>query len=140
MTTAENEAIVRRYIDLGNQHDLDTQYNMVSADGIFHMITGDLDVSTARQVDDVFAIGFPDMAYEIIDLITQGDLGSCRVIVRGTNLGPMPEGPAAGKKIELNCSWWFRFAEGKIAEWWEFYDQLVVFRQLGLNPIEEENR
>ena len=56
------------------------------------------------------------MVYEIVELIAQGDAVSCRVIVRGTKLGPMQNGLTTGKKIELQCAWWFRIAERKITE------------------------
>ena len=134
MSSEESEALVRRYIDLGNQHDIDAQYDMVSADCIFHMVFGDLDVIKGRQFDDMFALEFPDLNSEIVELIAQRDLVSCRVIIRGTNLGTVPSGPATGKKIELHRSWWLRIAEGKIAEYWGFSDRLTFFQQLGVTP------
>jgi hypothetical protein len=45
MSVEQNEALVRRHIDLCNLHDLGAVYDTVSADCIFHMVAGDLDVS-----------------------------------------------------------------------------------------------
>jgi len=71
---------------------------------------------------------YPDIHIEIENILGEGDLVATRTLCTFTARGQRPG------SIKLAGSVLDRFAGGKIAETWEQYDRLDLYRQLGLIP------
>ena len=89
-----------------------------------------------REEDLEFAKGwrraFPDGAYTIEKLVAEGDLVAVYWTARGTNTGEGNSLPATGKTIDITGVTLLKIVDGLIVEEWNVYDQLGLYRQLGL--------
>jgi steroid delta-isomerase-like uncharacterized protein len=77
---------------------------------------------------------FPDMQITYEDVIAEGDRVAVRWSMIGTHRGEAYGIPATGKEVAFAGISIYRFAEGKIAELWQHWDEIGVRRQLGALP------
>ncbi|MBC6468370.1 ester cyclase [Actinomadura alba] len=79
---------------------------------------------------------FPDLEYEIEQVVAEGDTVALRMVMKGTHAGPLPGSglPGTGKSVEVPQMHLVRFADDKIAEHWALRDDLGMMRQLGVIP------
>lgn len=80
---------------------------------------------------------FPDAHTTFNQLIEEGDRVAFWGTYEGTQKGAMGPFPPSMKKIVLDVSGVFRIEGGKIAELWIIWDNMSVFTQLELKPIEQ---
>jgi steroid delta-isomerase-like uncharacterized protein len=76
--------------------------------------------------------GFPDLHYEIKDLIVTKEKVIARVIMTGTQTGSLFGIPPTGKKVVVNQINIEKIEHGKIAEHWRVTDELTMLKQLGV--------
>ena len=140
MSTEENRAIFRRYIE-----EVWNQTNLEVVDEIFdRYISHQPDGSVLeRGPEDVkrfvgeFRSAFPDLRLSIDDQIAEGDKVMIRETARGTHQGELRGLAPTGKEMEIKGIAIFRFSsQGKVVESWDSYDQLSLMRQ----SIEQELR
>ena len=65
-------------------------------------------------------------------MIAEGDKVAVCFTGKGTHDGAFRGIPATGKRYELSSMIVWRFVDGKIAEEWVFFNELDLYRQLGL--------
>jgi steroid delta-isomerase-like uncharacterized protein len=65
-------------------------------------------------------------------MIAEGDKVAVCSTAKGTQDGAFQGVPATGKRYELTSLTVWRFVDGKIAEEWVFFNELDLYRQLGL--------
>jgi steroid delta-isomerase-like uncharacterized protein len=75
---------------------------------------------------------FPDLTYEVEDVIAQGDRVAVRIVWRGMQTGEFMGYSPSGKRVTLNGIEWMRMGDGRIAEHWGVEDDLGMMQQLGL--------
>ena len=140
MAVPENEAAVRRQIELLDAGDTPGSAACFAEHGRNHGMEVSRD-----QVEVVLRsliAATPDAKTEILGMISDGDVVSCRTRTTGTHLGT-PElpfvcggvfaaGPPTGAAIELTAIHWYRMQAGQIVEHFANRDDLGVARQLGL--------
>ncbi|GAA2102147.1 ester cyclase [Actinomadura alba] len=76
----------------------------------------------------------PDYRGEILETLTEGDRGFLRARLTGTQEGTLMGLPGTGLSIEFNEMWFFRYADGKIAEMWQQGDYVGFMEQIGVMP------
>ncbi|GAA3965075.1 hypothetical protein GCM10022246_17700 [Pedobacter ginsengiterrae] len=76
--------------------------------------------------------GFPDLHYEIMDVIATNDRVVARVVMTGTNTDSLFGSPPTGKKIRVNQINIEKIENGRISEHWRVTEELELNRQLGL--------
>ncbi len=87
---------------------------------------------------------FPDQRHEIVEMVSDGEMVICRLIMRGTHLG-QPSLPIVlggllagveptGRRVEVEQIHMFRVRDGTITEHFAVRDDLGMGRQLGLLP------
>lgn len=141
MSTEDNKAIVRRFIEEGwNQGNVALFDELTAPNWIYH----DPSFPNVRTLEDYkrwtteTRSAFPDMYGTIEDMIAEGDQVVVRGTIRGTNTGdivtPMHI-PATGKQVTVSGMTIVRFAGGKGVEVWNLTDTLGIFQQLGLIPV-----
>ena len=141
MSTEDNKAIVRRFIEEGwNQGNVALFDELTAPNWIYH----DPSFPNVRTLEDYkrwtteTRSAFPDMYSTIEDMIAEGDQVVVRASLRGTNTGdivtPMHI-PATGKQVTVSGMTIVRFAGGKGVEVWNLTDTLGIFQQLGLIPV-----
>jgi ketosteroid isomerase-like protein len=90
-----------------------------------------------RAAIEVLSTAFPDYHLELRQAFGQGEWLAIRVHTTGTMTGPLTlsDGttvPPTGQPIEQDWAALVRFQGDRIAEFHEFYDQLLLMVQLGL--------
>lgn len=65
-------------------------------------------------------------------MIAEGDRVAVCFTATGTHDGVFQDVPATGKRYELSAMTVWRFTGGKIAEEWVFFNDLDLYRKLGL--------
>ncbi len=81
-----------------------------------------------------FREAFPDMAFEVLDIVEQGDRVATRGIFRGTHRGTFNGIPPTGKKVEVPWMDFWRAKNGKLVENWVRLDMMSMLTQLGVVP------
>jgi steroid delta-isomerase-like uncharacterized protein len=90
-----------------------------------------------KHVISTLRTAFPDLHFEVQELICEGDVVACRSTMTGTHQGPLRMGPLAalavsGTEIEVPHMHFFRYDEdGRITDLWHVWNTLVLARQLG---------
>jgi steroid delta-isomerase-like uncharacterized protein len=137
MSTEENKAIVRRFLEevvnKGNQTVAD---ELVASDFIDHNPLPGLSPTNEgfKQSFVIFRTAVPDLRYAIDDLIAEGDKVAVRWTATGTNKGEMFGMPATGRQVTVAGVDVFRLARGRLVELWLSWDQLGMMQQLGIIP------
>jgi steroid delta-isomerase-like uncharacterized protein len=90
-----------------------------------------------KEVIAVLRTAFPDLRFEIDEILADEPIVACRSTMTGThqgalNLGPMAALPITGAKVGVPHMHFFRYdAEGRVIDMWHAWDTLLLARQLG---------
>ncbi len=90
-----------------------------------------------KHVISTLRAAFPDLRFEVHELVCEGDIVACRSTMTGTHQGQLRIGPLAGlavsgAAIEVPHMHFFRYdAEGRITDLWHVWNTLALARQLG---------
>ena len=90
-----------------------------------------------KAIVALFRAAFPDLEWQIDDLIAEGDRVVARTTMRGTHRGEFFGIPATARTVEMAGIHILRIDGGKIAEHWGANDDLGLLRQLGAIPAPE---
>ena len=75
---------------------------------------------------------FPDLRFDLGDIVAEGDRVAVSWMMRGTQLGALGGRPPSGRPIEVRGMTIYYFTEGRIAGHRQVVDRLTVAQQLGL--------
>jgi predicted ester cyclase len=87
-----------------------------------------------RQLITMLRTAFPDLRFEIDDLIAEGDTVAGRLTMNGTHTGPLMGMPPTGRAVRQSHMHFVRFRGGKAIEHWGVRDDTGMMRQMGLMP------
>lgn len=128
-----NKAIVRRLFEKAwNEADVDAVAQHLGQEIQFHFRghsrqtnAGDLQIliHNWRQ-------SFPDLHFQLHEIIAEGDLVAARLTMTGTHRGLWKDLEPTGRAIEVGNMWFFRLRHGCIVDVWEEYDEYGLRRQL----------
>ena len=139
MSTDENKALIRRYIDALDRNDssdwsiLD---EFIAEDVVVHNpqlpgLTPDRD--GIKQAAEAFRQATPGR-HEIPLQVAEGDLVVSLIVGRGVHAGELLGIPATGNEVETEGIAIHRIIDGKIAEYWAVTDTVRVLQQVGALP------
>jgi steroid delta-isomerase-like uncharacterized protein len=136
MSTDENKAVVRRFIDeafvKGNPESVD---ELISESFVPHTWPSvQPGRESLKQTVVRMAGGLSNVAFEIEDVIAEGDRVAVRVTARATHKGDFMGVPAAGKSYEIAEIHIFRLEDGLNVEHWHVADMLGMMKQIGALP------
>jgi predicted ester cyclase len=128
----ENEDVARRFFDeLWNQGRLRVAEELIAADHVHH-VGGDVlgGPDGVKGAVTWLRTAFPDLRFEINDLISDRDLVAVRWNASGTHLGQFDDLQPTGRRVQWAGADWLRLRDGQIREVWAFpdgalHDQLV---------------
>jgi steroid delta-isomerase-like uncharacterized protein len=136
MFTATNMASARRFVLEHNQEAyLRSLDELLTSDCLVHEFLPGLPNPMNREGYNQFLAAFrsalPDIGNTIEDVIADGDKIAVRWSGSGTHTGGDLMGiPAGGQPVVAHGIYFLRFADGKIAEVWNHWDNLNVVQQL----------
>lgn len=130
-------SLVRRYYD-----DALTPANwamleaLVAPDFVEHEAVWGLPATRAglRQKYELLRIGFPDLRFDVEDLLMDEDKVVARVSVSGTHSGTFMGQPPTGRHFSALSINIFRIRSGQIVEHWGVFDQMGMLAQLHVFP------
>jgi len=132
----KNEAIVRSYFnDVWNKGQLGKLDTLLADDYINHTPSVPGPPPGPAGLKPIVAAirrGFPDLHYEIKDIIATGDRVVARVVMTGTQTDTLFDIPPTGKKISVNQVNIEKIVNGRIAEHWRVTDELTMMKELGV--------
>lgn len=134
MSTEENKALVRRYIQeilIGG--DMTAADQLLAADYKRYTSASlaPLNIEAQKQRLAGMRAALPDWQITVEDMVAEGNRVSFRVTIRGTQKGPFLNIPATGKPITVYGLDVVRIENGKFVEHWGGPDVFDVLRQLG---------
>ena len=140
MSTEDNKALVRRFIEQGwNQKNL-ALMDELAASNFTHHDPNFPNIRTREDYKQWFTDNcnaFPDLQLTIDDLIAEGDRVVTRWTARGTNTGDIATPmylPATGKRVTITGVSISRIAGGKVVENWQHGDTMGFLQQLDVMP------
>lgn len=141
MNTARNQAIVRDFMERGfGQGDLSVIDQYSYAEGVDHQEPLGTDFAAhLKEVITGMRVAFPDLHFEIHDMLADGEVVAFRSTMTGTHLGQLQAGPGrqippTGRKVSVPHMHFIRIVEGKTRDLWHLWDMPMMMRQLGLAP------
>jgi predicted ester cyclase len=129
-----NERVVEAFLqDVINEHNGDHAINYLNPDmqwsgGTVGTVTGSANV--AGLFAGVVA-AFPDAHIIIDDIFGQGDQVVVRVVVSGTQDGPILGIPASGRPVQWDGVDVYRLSDGKISNIWAGDDWTAILNDTG---------
>ena len=136
MSTEENRAIIRQYVEAIHRGDLDEGEELLAPDFAFHVpgTPGPQNRESFRQLFTGLLSAFPDLTITNEELIAKGDKVAGRWVTRGTHQGELWGIPPTGKQVKITSIDMNHLTGGKIAKRWHEYDALGMMQQLGVIP------
>ena len=137
MVADDSIAVLRRYLDAVNTGDLETMAAMVAPGFVHHSGAGDLDIDGVREGLTYYRTAFPDLIYDVQDMLSVdgGSAVVARWTMRGTNEGPFFGSGPTHRMIASHGLSLHRVVDGRIAEDWEFNDDMGLMRGLGFRVV-----
>ena len=131
MSLEENKAIIRRFYKGANEHTVDMIDELVAPDFVDYTnkIEG---LEGLKQFGNMFIKGFPDLHWNIEDIVAEKDKVWVRTTITGTHKGEYRGVEPTGEKISISAVDIWRIADGKIVEAWAVDDLLDFYKKLGI--------
>lgn len=134
MSTEENKALMRRFLEASTASDPTIYRELMAPDFVAHIPSGPANREAYLQHNAFFNVAFSDPQFAVEDLTAEGDKVVARVTWRGIHSGDFMGLPPTGKQIAIGAVITERFKDGKSVEHWSLFDQMSMMRQLGLLP------
>jgi steroid delta-isomerase-like uncharacterized protein len=135
MSIEDQKALVRRWIGALNQKDLADFDALCAPDFVHHSPSTTIrGLDAYRQALATDFAAFPDMHFTVDELIAEGDTVVARLTGHGAHQGSLGGIPPTGKQATVVGVTIYRIAAGKLAEQWEYFDNLGLLQQLGVIP------
>lgn len=139
MTTEQLKALTLEGFErMFNRGDLSHVDKTVAGDAIDHQEPAGTDfVAHLKDVISTLRSAFPDLRFDVHEILAEGDVVACRSTMTGTHQGPLRIGPLAelapsGASIDVAHMHFFRYdAEGRLTDLWHVWNTLQLARQLG---------
>jgi steroid delta-isomerase-like uncharacterized protein len=128
----ENRALALRWFDeVWNQRRTATIDELLSPDCVGHMEGAEIrHPDQFKQVHAALLNAFPDLQIKVEETAADGDCVVLRWRVQGTHGGGGLGFAASGKPVEFRGMTWQRFANGKLVEGWDSWNQGELFAAL----------
>src|SRR3954471_20930520 len=136
MTVDDNVALVRHfYEEVYNRGNVAFADEAHAADYRYHDTTNPdevVDHATFMARNAGFAAAFPDRRVDIDEAFGASDRVVARATLHATQTGTLGDIAPTGRPVRVVSVIIYRFEDAKIAEEWEIFDVLGMYRQLGV--------
>lgn len=133
MTFETNKALARHFMERAfNEGDLSIVDEALVPEGIDHQEP--LGTNFARHLKEVITMlrtAFPDLHFEIHEMLAEGEVVAFRSTMTGTHRGPFQGLPPTSKQISVAHMHFVHFVDGKTSDLWHVWDTAGLMRQLG---------
>lgn len=134
-TTEENKAQFRRgYEEVLNQGNVSVVDELIASDFFNHEAPPGRNrgPESMRGLTTMLRTAFPDLHFEIEELVAEDDTVAGRLTMSGTHQGPLMGMPPTGRSMQQAHMHFVRFRDGKAIEHCGVRDDLAMMQQLGV--------
>ena len=134
----ENKEIIRRLWDVWHSRDLGRLDGLIAENHVNHDPNnpGDLlGVDGYRELITMYTTMFPDLRFDIDEMVADSDVVCTRWTAHGTHTGEAFGVTPTNAAIERTGISWQRVENGKIVETWVERDGLGLARDVGMVPV-----
>jgi steroid delta-isomerase-like uncharacterized protein len=139
MTTDELKAkTIEGFERMFNSGDLGYVDEAIAPAGIDHQEPEGTDiVAHLKEVITVLRTAFPDLHFEVHEMLAEGDVVATRSTMTGTHSAPLQIGPLVGLpingvQVEVPHMHFFRYDDdGRLTDLWHVFNTILMARQLG---------
>lgn len=142
MPESKSIEIVKKWINASNAHDPEQIGETLHSDFEYDFShTSVKGKEEAVKEWKLFFTGFPDLHYEVEQLIDGGEYVVSRLRMTGTHKGEFAfvgtgsldkPIPASNKSIDIPTCSIHKIKDGKIIRLWRYWDSATMLRQLGI--------
>jgi len=134
MTPETNKALTRQFMERAfNEGDLSIVDAALAPAGVDHQEPLGTNFAThLKAAITMLRTAFPDLHFEIHDMLAEGDLVAFRSTMTGTHRGPLQGLPPTGKQVSVAHMHFLRCVDGKASDLWHVWDTTGMMRQLGV--------
>ena len=128
-----NKALARRWFEEAwNQGHLEVGDDLIAPTFVLRSASPETPPGPAALQETVqrTRAAFPDLAYTLLDQTAEADRVVTHWTWTGTHLGELWGVAPTGRRVTRAGATMFRFREGKIVDYWSYWDSAVVIRQL----------
>ena len=142
MTTEDNKALVRRFIDEIFLEGKPEAVDELLADDFVPHNWGKTGTGKSAMTDAIkrASAGLSDAQMTIEDVIAEGDKVAVRLTSHAVQTGPFMGLPPSGKPYTIEEIHIFRIKDGKVTEHWHQGDFMGMMTQLGAMPGQTPER
>jgi len=136
MSVEQHKEINRRIVEALNARDYDALDQWFAPDVLAHHPYGPpmQGRDEMKRFMKMARVAFPDLRLSTHEMVGEGDTLITKYVAEGTHQGDYMGVPASGKPVRFAGVQILRFANGKIVDDWEIWDQLGMMQQMGLLP------
>ncbi|MCA9710551.1 MAG: ester cyclase, partial [Myxococcales bacterium] len=133
---ANVEAVERFVAEFKNAANHDVVDELMSEDFVHHLPDPRLPAGREgiKVLGQAVSSAFPDVHVTVLDTIAEDDMVVERSQVEGTHQGEFNGVPATGNRVTWTETHTYRFADGRIVEYWPQVDLLGIMMQIGAFP------
>jgi steroid delta-isomerase-like uncharacterized protein len=133
-STEATKALVRRYYDACNRHDMAAVFDCLHADCIHHSRLSEYPKHGVAFAFEATFAAFPDMQWTIEELIAEGDRAAALVLIEGTHLGEYLGAAGTGRRVAVRSVDIARVRDDRFVEHRGVLDELHLLAQIGVVP------
>jgi steroid delta-isomerase-like uncharacterized protein len=128
------ELIDRVFSDLLNEHELEAIYELYTEDCSFYGMGGPeaIDREGYEAFLGAYFEAFPDLSFDVDEIVRDGDRAVVRWTARGTHEGDLMSVSATRRSVTVTGMSSLHFADGAIDEVRSEQDVFGMLRQLGV--------
>lgn len=133
-----NKALaLRGFEEMFNKGNLSVADELLAGDSVDHQEALGADFAAhLKEVVTKMRAAFPDLHFEVHDILAEGEMVACRSTMTGAHegrfeIGPFGDIPPTGRRIEVSHMHFFHMREGKTTDLWHLWDTPALMRQLG---------
>ena len=132
MTAMSSAALARRWFEeVWNQRKDATVTELFGAQSVGHMEGAEAQGPSQFLTMRASLLGaFPDLSVTVEDVVAEGELAVVRWSARGTHKGAVAGIPASGRGASFRGMTWMKFADGRIVEGWDSWNQGRLLEEL----------
>src|SRR5688500_690538 len=134
-TIDSQKGAIEKWASAWSAHDMGRLLPLFTDDVVYEDVAlGVVNRGTAelRAFAEGFLSGFPDVAFELRSIGSDGATGGAEWVMRGTHKGDLPGMRSTGKRIEVRGSSIFEFTGERIRRCSDYWDMVTFLKQLGL--------
>lgn len=139
MDSETNKQRIRDFMERAfNQGDLSIVESALAMDSVDHQeAAGTRFADHLKQVISGLRAAFPDLHFEIHNMVAEGDIVAFRSTMTGTHQGRAERGPLAGltpsgQKVSVPHMHFVRMVDGRTTDLWHVWDTAGMMQQLGV--------